>query len=322
MNAKTLIGRRGSLVAACVLAVVPGASTSQDDWKAGAEGVRAGTGKVIVKIGAVGALDGSGVAGKKFKLAGDRYMIPEHGWPQFEHGGKKLGFGAPTPTVPLDSEERKQWRTDVWTFKFDKLRDRQVLYAYYLWPPNEQNGQDEEAIKAVLDAVGEAEGFSAAIGVEYDFSGNKEVVATGLYGSAAVPVEWTKETYDFITAEHDPKTIAALVDATAAALPTGAYVNYGAVDTWSAGANVAHMTGVEPEPSESWSPEAAAAYLKMVSKGPFGWSYLEPIASFIAVDRELNVEGLEVKRILTSKGAWKGMMGVDAGISEGKWLKD
>ena len=303
MNAKTLIGWRGSLVAACVLALVPSASTSQEERQTGAEDVRTGTGETILKIGAVTTLGGSGMAGKTFKLVGDRYMIPEDGWPQFEHEGKILGFGAPTPAVPLDDEERKQWRTDVWTFKFDKLRDRQVLYAYYLWPPNEQNGQDMEAIKAVLEAVGKTEGLSAAIGVEYDISSHKELIATGLYASAAVPVELTKEIYEFITAEHDPETIAAVVDSTAAQLPTGAYVNFGAVDTWSATAKVAQMMGVEATPWESFSPMAKIAYLKMV------WHGLKPIASFIAVDRELDLEGYKAKPILTSKGAWKAMLG-------------
>ena len=268
-----------------------------------------------MEVGDAGVLPGSGVEIEGFKLAGTRYSVPEDGWPQFEHEGKTLKFGAPTPAVPLDGAERKQWRKDVVTFEFDKLRDRQLLYVYYLWPLGAEKAEAEAGIMAVLDAVGEAGELSTAIGFEYDISGKEVLAAEDLYRRAAVPVKWDEASYDFIKAEYHPETIAGLVKATATALPKGTYANLGAVDNWSASAKAAALKmGVVN--SESLPPSARIAYLKTISNGSFTWPELTPVASFIAVDRELDIQGVKAKTILTSKGAWRAMSELDARLRD------
>ena len=292
MSASMLIGWKRPLVAALVLALVPGVSASQVD----------------VKIGATGLPLGLGVEGQKFKLTSERYSIPKDGWLQFEYNDKTLEFDAPTPVILLNDEEWKQWRTDVVTFQFEKLRDRRLLYVYYLWPPD---AKDEEAVvisKAVLDAVGEIGDLSVALGVEYDIENDtrsKELpIAANLYHRAAVPVRWNQASSEFIKEEYAPTTIAELVKATATTLPMGAYANIWAVENWSA---LAKNVGLETEVvrPKSLSPSAGAAY-----KGPFIWPDLTPIASFIAVDRklDLDLEGFEAKPILTSKRAWSAIL--------------
>ena len=47
-----------------------------------------------------------------------------------------------------------------------------------------------------------------------------------------------------------------------------------------------------------------AAYLNSAWKGPFAWQSLTPLAAFIAMDRDLDIEGVEPQRILTSETAW------------------
>ena len=294
MSAYKLIRWMGPLVAAFVLALVPGVGAAQSDVE-----------------GTVDPLARYGVEDQEFALAGPRYSIPEDGWPQFEHHGVTLKFGAPTPTVPLDGAERKQWGVDLMTFQFDKLRDRQPLYVYYLWPQGAEKAEAEEMMKAVLDAVVEAGQLSTAIGVEYDISGAEFPVAADLYRRAAVPVKWDDASYSFIMSEYDPATIAELVEATATALPTGTYTNFGAVEYWSALAQTAVLeTGSVP--SEQLPSDAAIAYWKTVSKGPFTWPELTPVASFIAVDQKLDIEGLDAQPILTSKKAWSAMWELDA----------
>ena len=294
MSANTPIGWKGLLVTAFVLAFMPGASTSQAD----------------VEVGVAGVLAGSGVEDEGFKLAVTRSSVPEDGWPQFEYAGQTFKFGAPTPAVPLDDAERKQWRKDVATFEFDKLRDRQPLYVYYLWTEDAEKAEAQ----AVLDAVNKAGDISTAIGVEYNISDEKLPIAADLYRSAALPVKWDEASYAFIVAEHDPETIAGLIKATAMVLPTGTYANFGAVENWSASVKAtALMTGSVPSKS---LPPSEIAYWKTVSQVPFTWTELTPITSFIAVDRKLDIQGLEGKPILTSKGAWKAMSELGAYLAQ------
>ena len=90
-------------------------------------------------------------------------------------------------------------------------------------------------------------------------------------------------------AEYEPAKFADAVEAIALVLQKGAYANFEAVEKWSA---LAQQAGLD------------AAYLKTISKGPLNWQKLEPVASFIAVDRKLDIKGVEAAPILTSKVAW------------------
>ena len=297
MSIKILTRWKGPLVAAFVLASVPGISTSES-------GRNELVAEPLEEVSATSRLDKS-PEGEGFKLAGPRYLVPEDGWPQFEHQGATLKFGAPTPTVPLDGAEREQWGKDLVTFQFDKLRDRQPLYVYYLWPRDAEKAEAAATMEAVLNAIVEAGEVSAAIGVEYDIGDAEVPIAADLYRRAAVPVKWEEASVDFIRAEYDPEIISELVKATATALPAGTYTNFGAVEHWSASARTASLEQLAPDP--------AIAYWKTVSKGPFTWPELTPVASFIAVNRELDVEGIKAEPILTSKGAWSAMGELDTG---------
>ena len=46
-------------------------------------------------------------------------------------------------------------------------------------------------------------------------------------------------------------------------------------------------------------------YMKTISKGPLIWQDLEPVASFIALDRVLDIDGVVPEVVLTSKLAWQ-----------------
>lgn len=311
MSTNRVIKWHGPLVAAVLLALISRASVSQNDVtiKVGGndlapESVAPQTGEIM--HGAGGVL-GSDAKAKGFKLTSARYSVPEDGWPQFEHEGLTLKFGAPTPAVPLDDAERSQWRRDVVTFAFDKLEDRKPLYIYYLWSPDAKNAKAREILEAVLDVVGEAGYLATAIGVEYDISGKELPIGASLYERVAVPIKWDEASLEFIKMEHDPATIAGVVNATTTALPKGAYANFGAVENWSASAKeVAKKMGQLPP--GSLSPMVATTYFNTVSKGPLIWPELTPVATFLAVDRELDIEGLKAEAILTSKQAWGAML--------------
>ena len=163
------------------------------------------------------------------------------GWALFAHGKVNLKVGAPAPAVPLQGAERDQWAKDIATFKFDELKDRRVLYVYYL---SSMTAEMSKALfKAVKDAASPAAKSGvpwAAVGVQYDTAGLKTLgskiaaVSPDLYRWATVPVQWNEASYKFIESEHELATFAALVKATATALPKGAYDNFGAVEKWSA----------------------------------------------------------------------------------------
>ena len=290
MGSRRTFGWRASLVATVAMIVMASpagwnAAQAQMKMKPGAEeGALAGTKREALFVPARGA-------------------VGPDGWAMFEHGKVNLKVGAPTPAVPLQGAERDQWTKDIATFKFDELKDRQVLYVYYLSPTT------AEAANALLKAVKDAASPSAkagapwaAIGVQYDTAGldartfKMAGVSPDLYRMAAVPLEWNMASYEFVKSEHDPATFAALVKATATALPKGAYDNFGAVEKWSALAKAFNVKLAKDAKK--------LQALKARSKGPFLWLDLKPVASFIALDRKLEIEGVDPERILTSKMAW------------------
>ena len=179
MSTNTFIKWNGMLVAAVVLVLLPVWVPSQ------AETDVSGADEAPAPV----------ADDKEFRLATPWSEVPEDGWPQFVHAGKMLKFGAPTPAVPLQDAEWKQWRNDLITFQFAKLRDRQLLYVYYLWPPEAEYAMTKEHAKAVLEAIGMVPDVSTAIGVEYDTSGKELLGGDALYRWAAVPVKWDEAAY-------------------------------------------------------------------------------------------------------------------------------
>ena len=238
-----------------------------------------------------------------------------YGRPAYEYKGVK--FLAPAPAVSLEGIESKQWRSDYFKLKFDKLKDRQLLYAYYLTPLGEEKTKAHmarditTAIKAAVTAQktgGKA--LRIAIGVEYDikeFPGTNDVksaVGPVWLRRAAVPVKWSEKSHELIKDKHDLVTFANVVSGAAVALPSGSYANYWSVNGWS-GAAKAWQSKLRALVKEKASPVEKAAYAEAIAKGPLKWRDLTPVATFIAVDRMLDIEGLEGKAIVTSKTAWQ-----------------
>ena len=273
MSTHTLKKWKGLLVAAVVLVLLPVWGFSQ------AEKDASGADEAPTPV----------VDDKEFILVTSWSDLPEDGWLQFVHAEKMLKFGVPAPAVPLQDAEWKQWRKDLMTFQFAKLRDRQLLYVYYLWPPDAKDDKAKAYAEAVLEAIGMNPAFSTAIGVEYDTRGKELLGGDALYRWATVPVKWDEAAYEFTMAEYEPAKFADAVQALAAVLQKGAFASFEAVEKWSALAQQA---------------EFEAPYLKTISKGPLNWQELEPVASFIAVDRKLDIEGVDPALILTSKVAW------------------
>lgn len=216
--------------------------------------------------------------------------------PMAEPAGKPE-FGAPSPAVPLQDAERKQWARDIATFKFDELKDRQILYFY----PLTQELADKvlNAAKNAVPNSAQSGAQLAAIGVQYGTQGVDAKTATTspeLYSLAAVPVKWNETSYKFIKDMHDPATFARLVEKYATAFPKATYDNFGAVEKWSALAK-GFNAGLAKNAKE-------LVNLKAKSTGPYLWFNLTPITSFIALDRKLNIKGVEPKAVLTSRAAW------------------
>ena len=236
----------------------------------------------------------------RFDLAVQRDTLPVDGWPQFVHEGKQFKLRAPAPAVLADTEF-KQWEKDLYTFEFDKLRDRELLFAYEL--SNEKNNS-ETVFNALKEAVQTSEGKDevlwTAIGVKYDTTDMMMWDKPDLYKRAIVPFKWSKDFHEFIESENDPTTFAELVGATVIALLTGAYFNLNMVESWSASTRQSELVDTG---KSSLPPEAIAMYWKMVSKGPCIWLNLRPVASFIAVNRRLDIKGVEEETLLTSKSA-------------------
>ena len=247
-------------------------------------------------------------------LLKSRGLVPGQWWPVFLHQGVKVKAWAPAPALPLQGEEWKQWRSDLRGLKFDKLKDRQLLYAYYLSSPKAK--KVEEVLKAVMtlapvDKDGKDARLSMALGVEYDTEAMKLLHVPGLFRKAAVPFMWSKTSYEFIKDKHDPATFGALIQASALAFLPISYSNFAAVKGWS-GLVKSEGTKMKALRTVGMSKEAVEAYQisiikyhEAIMKGPLVWTTLKPVASFIAVDRKLDIEGVEPEAIVTSKVAWR-----------------
>ena len=199
------------------------------------------------------------------------------------------------------------------------MKDRQLLYAYDLSSLGAKTaGKILEAVRAAAEAAMKAEKkpLWAAIGVEYRLKdlgivsdkGMKLEGEPALLRWAAVPVMWSVKVYDLIKEKYDPETFAGVVSGAAWSLPSGSYANYWAVNGWSGSAEAfrSKMRNLKGEEIPEGVAAAVMAYRDAVSKGPFKWRELRPVATFIAVDRELDVKGLKGKAIVTSKLAWPG----------------
>ena len=239
------------------------------------------------------------------------------GRPAYEYEGVK--FSAPAPAVSLDGIESEQWRSDFRNLKFSKLKARKLLYAYYL------SSLDVAAAREIFKAVtaeaaalkAKKQSLWAALGVEYDIKGMKLYDAKGApalgepawLGRAAIPVMWSGKVFDLIKDNYDPETFAAVVSGAALSLPSGSYVNYWSLTGWSGAAEASRLKirELKSEKIPKGMAVAMKAYADAVSKGPLKWPDLAPVASFIAVDRDLDIKGLKAKAIVTSKLAWPGV---------------
>ena len=242
-----------------------------------------------------------------------------YGRPAYEYKGAK--FLAPAPAVSLKGIESKQWRSDYLKLKFDKLRDRQLLYAYYLTSLDGEKAKANKAgdIIAAVKAAAKAQKTKGkplriAIGVEYDimeFLGDKDVklvVEPVWLRWVAVPVKWSEKSHELIKDKHDLKTFAGVVSGATVTLPSRSYANYWSVNGWS-GAAKEWQSKLRALAKEKASPDGKAVYAEAIAKGPLKWRDLTPVATFIAVDRMLDIEGLKGKTIVTSKTAWQRVPG-------------
>ncbi len=256
---------------------------------------------------ALSKAEGSGLKSteKTTKYAFYPVGLAADGWPVFLHGGKKLKIGAPAPAVPLIGAEKRKWAKDIATFKFDGVKDRQVLYVYDL--------SNKKTAKVVLNTLNptvladKAGKLRTAIGAVYDTA---SIAATGqvdVYRRAALPVKWNQAIYDYVKSKHDPKAVAMAVGAITAKLPKYAYYNFEAVGVWSALAKQ-YKASLAKEVRELKSKSTASVNTgtyEVATKGPLTWVYLKPIGSFIAVNRDLDITGIKAERVLTSKKAWQ-----------------
>ncbi len=228
---------------------------------------------------------------------------PADGWPLFKHGKITIKAGAPAPTVPFKGAEWGQWAKDIATWNLEEVKDRKVLYGYYL-----TNKAGADVAEKVFEAVAKAssEGAALAIGVEYEAKGLKASGLTELYRRAAVPLKWTEMSSELIKSEHSPEAFAALVTASGATAYPGAYANFQAVKKWSALGKAEKSMKEKHAPDQTLAFPAITAGIAKGAKGPIAWSFLEPSAAFIVLDRQLEIEGVETMRMLTSKTAWPG----------------
>ena len=267
-----------------------------------------GTGSVVGEGGAFsgksmsGMLKAGEVDAETFKLITPAGSVPADGWPKFEHGKLMLRFGAPAPVVPLVSEEKLQWGWDLATFRVKKLKDRKVLYVYELTDPRTAE-MVLSAMQTTVRAAGKSEekAIWTAFGVQYDIVKFKTIGNPKLYSRAAVPIKFDDATFEFLKHEHEPEIFAAAVGAAAKELPSGAFANFMALTAWSA---MAKDLKVKLKDVKGREMKLKTAYLKNAWQGPFAWEKLKPLTSFIAVDRDLDIEGVKPLRILISERAW------------------
>ena len=207
-----------AVVAMITMALLAGSGASQAQTKPG------GNPNVVVpaagNLGFVPALQRGVMDYIAFVPALQRGVVPADGWPLFLHGDIKLKFGAPVPAVPLLGAEWKQWRSDLVTFKFRELKDRQLLYIHYLSPPKSSAKTDmaDAVLRAVKKEARLSKGTAlwTAIGVEYEIKvtefqgakGTKLLIEPEFLRWAAVPVKWSQASYQFIMNKHDPETFA------------------------------------------------------------------------------------------------------------------
>ena len=237
----------------------------------------------------------------------------------FEYEGVK--FWAPAPALTLKGLESKEWRRDYLFLNWKKLRDRQLLYAYYLTGLNPKNVS--RILKAVTDATAtyksKGKQLCTAIGVEYNIDYIKALYENhGLklqsdaewLRRVAIPVAWSDKAYQLLKNAYDPWTFARLVDSTTTKQQLKTLTNYRAVvKGWSGSAKAWEsevatlMKQAAGTPSET-IPLFTAAY-DALSNGASKWRQQEPLASFVAVDRELDIDGIDSKPIVTSKTAWQ-----------------
>lgn len=225
------------------------------------------------------------------------------GWGTFAHAGNTVMIGAPAPVVPVAGTEWEQWRRDMVSRKYRKLDDRQLLFMYYLAgsvPPGWFATERHAVLEAVAMNVKKRPAVTA-LGVEYELAGVKIGGEPELYRRVAIPIKWEAIAYDFVSEAHKPSVVAKMVKAFAGKAQTR--VNFAAVTKWSALA----MEGAEKLRMEIRDADVKTlkeAHPKALLIGPSAWQTLKPLASFIAVDRDLDIEGVEPLRILTSKKAW------------------
>ena len=232
--------------------------------------------------------------------------IPAEGWPEFSGANMTVKAAAPTPALKLELAQWKQWRSDLLSFKFDKLRNRKVMYAYYLSSPKAKKVDEIlDAIKHIALFEGNIDHASGwmAIGVDYNVENENFPAELDLYRKVAVPVEWSKSTYQFINAQHDPETFSALVSATTTALQPAAFANFLAVEGWAGNVKRPDLP-MGTLDIKGLSLDAGYAAFNVASKGSMVWHKRIPVASFVAVDRNLDIDGVEPEAILTSKMAW------------------
>lgn len=219
----------------------------------------------------------------------------------FDYEGVKLF--APAPAVNLDKIEKIKWRNDFVTFKFDKLRDRQLMYAYDL------SSLDRKKVGEVIEAVEnsvrlkepEDKQLRIAIGVEYEIKSlinnldNNLDFQPALFQRAAVPVNWNDKTKELLEMEDLANELGAAVLELNYALSWESYRNFTSVNGWS---------GSAKEWQSLLNSENIASHAMPVALWPELWSDLPPVDAFVAVNQKLDINGLEGKAILTSKRAW------------------
>ena len=295
----------GGLVMVAVVVMTAVSDPASAQTKMGGTGSVMGQGGAFSGQSMGGMLKAGEVDAAPFKLMTPAGSVPADGWPKFEHGDLMLSFGAPAPVVPLVSEEKVQWGWDLATFRMKKLRDRKVLYVYEL--------MDRMTAEMVLSAVqttvraawkSDKKAIWTAFGVEYDIAKFKTIGNPKLYSRAAVPIKFDDATFKFLKQEHEPEVFAAAVGAATKGLPSGAFANFTALTAWSA---MAKDLKVKLRDLNGRKMKLESAYLKNAWQGPFAWEKLKPLTSFIAVDRDLDIEGVKPLRILISERAWEAM---------------
>jgi hypothetical protein len=212
------------------------------------------------------------------------------GWTKYQNAGNLFKFAAPTPAVKFVDAEQTRWGWDLATFNFSSLKDRELLYLYDLSDPSVAQKVVMELGRGAKSAD-QPDDLWAAIGVEYDIKCIASIAGAELYSHAVVPIDLDGSTIEFLLENHDMATFAKVVAAGMEAQPQWATKNFGAVVAWSAGAKELRAETDKANSLYAW-------------KGPFAWQDLVPVQSYIAVNQNLEIEGITPEQILTSESAW------------------